>query len=115
MTSAPSRGFTLVEIMTVIVIIGLLATMAWPAFKKVRNTSINNAVMNNARQMAVAADRYFFENGVTTVLSGSLVGSTNYVRALITVALETYPSGYTQSVVITVAGVDGSRTITYAP
>ncbi|MEN9638109.1 MAG: Fimbrial protein precursor [Verrucomicrobiota bacterium] len=101
--------------MTVVVIIGLLGSMAWPAFSKVRTTSVNNAILNNARQMAGAADQYFFENGVTTVLSGSLIGSTNYVKALVSVALETYPSGYTQSVVITVAGIAGSRTITYAP
>jgi type IV pilus assembly protein PilA len=49
------------------------------------------------------------------VTLSSLVGSTNYVKALNLVANETYPAGFTQGITITVAGVAGQRTITYAP
>ncbi len=109
------HGFTLVEIMIVVVIIGLLAAMAIPAFQKVRTSSQDKTVLNNARQLAAAADQYFLENGVSTVSQGSLVGATNYVKALNLVANETYPDGYTQGVTITVVGIAGVRTITYAP
>jgi len=110
-----TKGFTLVEIMIVVVIIGLLAAMAIPAFQKVRQSSQDKAVLNNARQLGAAADQYFLENGVSSVSQGNLVGPTAYVKALNLVANETYPGGYTQGQTITVAGVAGQRTITYSP
>lgn len=110
-----SSGFTLVEIMVVVVVIGLLATLALPAFQKVRAATQDKAVLNNARQLASAADQYFFEYGVSTVAVASLVGSNNYVKVLSTVANETYPTDFTQGVTITITGVAGLRTITYAP
>src|SRR5208283_2053104 len=61
------RGFTLVEIMIVVVIIGLLATMAIPAFRRVSDASQDKAVLNNARQLSSASDQYFLESGVSTV------------------------------------------------
>ncbi len=115
MNTRSNKGFTLVEIMIVVVIIGLLAAMAIPAFQKVRQSSQDKAVLNNARQLSAASDQYFLENGVSTVLSTNLVGATNYVKAVNTVAGETYPDGYTQGITISITGVAGARTITYAP
>ncbi|MBL9219753.1 MAG: prepilin-type N-terminal cleavage/methylation domain-containing protein [Opitutaceae bacterium] len=115
MNTRSAKGFTLVEIMIVVVIIGLLAAMAIPAFQKVRQSSQDKAVLNNARQLSAAADQYFLENGVSSVVIDGLVGATNYVKAVNTVAGETYPPAYTQGITITVSGIAGARTVTYAP
>jgi len=114
--NTPRRSaFTLVEIMIVVVIIGMLAALSIPAFQKVRATSQDKAVLNNARQLSAAADQYYLENGVSTVAQGELVGATNYIRGQNDVANETYPVNFTQGITITVQGVAGLRTITYAP
>lgn len=114
-TPARPKGFTLVEIMIVVVIIGLLAMMAIPAFNKVRENSQDKTVMNNIRQLSAAADQYFLENGVSTCASSNLVGSDKYVKAINVVAGESYPANFTQGITITVTGIGGARTVTYAP
>ncbi len=108
-------AFTLVEIMIVVVIIGLLAMLALPAWQKVRMAAQDKAVLNNARQLSGAADQYYLETGSNNVALTDLIGSTNYVRVLNTVAAESYPANYTQGVTITVSSVAGARTVTYAP
>jgi type IV pilus assembly protein PilA len=110
-----NKGFTLVEIMIVVVIIGLLAAMAIPAFQKVRQNSQDKAVLNNARQLSAAADQYYLENGVSAVIISVLIGPTTYVKQLNTVAGEVYPAGFSQGTTITITSVAAQRTITYAP
>jgi type IV pilus assembly protein PilA len=91
------KGFTLVEIMIVVVIIGLLAAMAIPAFQKVRQNSQDKTIINNLRQINAAAQQYFLENGVTSVAYADLVGTETdkYIKNINIVRNEVYPTSVT--------------------
>lgn len=89
-TKSKKQGFTLVEIMIVVVIIGLLAAMAIPAFQKVRENSQNKAITNNLRQIASGAQQYFLEAGAASAPKAQVIGTDKYVRDIATVAGEDY-------------------------
>jgi prepilin-type N-terminal cleavage/methylation domain-containing protein len=56
------RGFTLVEIMIVVALIGLLAGIALPNFVKSRNRAQRNACINNLRQIDGAKEQWALES-----------------------------------------------------
>ena len=111
--SSKSKGFTLVEIMIVVTIIGLLGALAIPAFNKVRASAQDKAVTNNIRLLAAAADQYYMEKGTGAVAFTMLVGSSYYVKSFSLVANENYPNYYTAGQPIIVSGIAGVRTISY--
>ncbi len=78
-------GFTLVEIMIVVAIIGLLAAIAIPSFVKARNTARTNACINNLRQIDGAKQQL--------ALASNLLENTNMDAAPHKAAVETYIHG----------------------
>src|SRR5438270_11824591 len=73
-------GFTLVEIMIVVAIIGLLAAIAIPNFVKARTTSQANACINNLRQYDGAVQQYALENKLTSSATYTLSLLKPYIK-----------------------------------
>jgi prepilin-type N-terminal cleavage/methylation domain-containing protein len=57
-----SSGFTLIEIMIVVAVIGLLAGISTPRFIKARDTSQLNAIINNLRIIEESKDAWALES-----------------------------------------------------
>lgn len=58
-TRGNEKGFTLIELMIVIAIIGILAAIAIPQFSAYRNRSFNAAAVSDIRNAATAQEAYY--------------------------------------------------------
>jgi len=55
------KGFTLIELMIVIAIIGILAAIAIPQFTKYRQRAFNSAALSDVRNQRTNVEGYYAE------------------------------------------------------
>ena len=93
--NANRAGFTLVEILIVVLIIALLALLVIPNFADAREKARRGRCLDNLRQINGAAQQYFLENTATSV---AVTGLTQYFQ---TGNVPVCPGGGTYSATIT--------------
>jgi prepilin-type N-terminal cleavage/methylation domain-containing protein len=74
------QGFTLVEIMIVVAIIALLASIAVPGFLRARKRSQASRILNDLRLIDSALDQYAIENNKTTGATVNTADWTAYMK-----------------------------------
>ena len=93
-----NSGFTLVEIMIVVAIIGLLAAIAIPNFVRARTTSQKNACINNLRQIDGAKQQWALENNQTGSAACTSANIVPYMGRGTTGTMPICPAGGTYTI-----------------
>ena len=90
------RGFTLVEIMIVVLIIGILLAIAVPNFIKARESSRTKACVANLKQIDSGKEQWAMDNkkdSSDTPVEADLTGNAGYIKSF-----PSCPSGGTYTI-----------------
>jgi len=101
-------GFTLVEIMIVVAIIGLLAAIAIPNFVRARESAQLNSIANNLRILEGAKEQWALENKKATTDAVTTGDLTTYLKnntMPVAVVGETYVTATVSDLVVAQTGV----------
>ena len=98
--SSNQKGFTLIELMIVIAIIGVLAAIAIPQFSSYRKRSFNSAAEADLRNAATAQEAYYLDNSIYAQTFANIIGGSYglYTSSDVTVGIADADSaGYTMT------------------
>lgn len=100
------NGFTLIELLVVIAIIGILIAMAIPQFNSYRRKAVDNQMIWDLKNAAIALESYYADKKIYTSALSDLqaVGFQQTQGVTLTITL-TSPSSYT----IIAAKPDGTK------
>ena len=98
-TEMRHKGFTLVEIMIVVALIGLLAAIAMPSWVHARTTSQTNTCINNLSQIFGATQQWALETKAAATASVAFTDISSYLKRAVVCpaggATATFLSSYT--------------------
>ena len=103
------RGFTLIELMIVIAIIGILAAIAIPQFNAYRKRSFNAAAESDIRNAATAQEAYYVDHRRYSPILATLLG-TNYGLYNLSQGVSIDVASGIQSYTLTAYHSSGNRT-----
>lgn len=74
------KGFTLTEIMLVLLIIGMMGVIALPGFVQSRQTARRNVCINNLRLISAAKEQSALENGYAETVFPTVAQILPYIK-----------------------------------